>query len=184
MRTRAVTWASAVVSAAMALSACGVSVAKGGENASTHPASGIFVSPTVGGADISAKPAPLPPYRTPSSTPPAVLPPGQTAAVPMIERAVTSGCWQDARAGNVYGAYDQHFWWQGSCGDTIGQVTIELYPSVAEASAAAHHVSSVPLLARYQDGAVLVDVYSNAPESVISSLSTLPGLVAVPGYGS
>ncbi len=184
MKARAVTLVTGLVSAAMALSACGVSVAKGAENASTHPASGIFVSPTVGGGDISAKPAPLPPYRAPSNTPPPVLPPGQAAAVSAIKGAVTNGCWQNANAGNVYGAYDQNFWWQGSCGDTIGQVTIELYPSAAKASAEAHHMSPTPLLARYQDGAVLVDVYSNAPGPVISSLNTLKGLAAVPGYGS
>jgi hypothetical protein len=41
----------------------------------------------------------------------------------------------------------------------------------------------MPLLARYQDGAVLVDVYYNAPGSVVVVLSGLKGLVAVPGYG-
>ncbi|MGC8626872.1 MAG: hypothetical protein ACP5VR_04815 [Acidimicrobiales bacterium] len=183
MRARSLPWAVSVASAAVALSACGVSVAQGGENAATHPASGIFVSPTVGAGAVSGQAAPLPSFRLPPSTPPAKPPEGQVAAVRAIQAAVKGGCWQDAHAGNVYGAYDQHFWWQGNCGDTIGQVTVELYPTVAQATAQAHHKSPVPLLARYQGKAVLVDVYYNAPGSVVVALSALKGLVAVPGYG-
>ncbi len=184
MRAHVATWSAVLACTAVALSACGASVAQGGQNAATHPASGIFVSPTVGAGDVSAQPAPLPPYQPPSSAPPPVLPPGQLATVAAVQSAVHGGCWQDARAGNVYGAYDQHFWWQGNCWDTIGQVTIELYPSAARAAAAQYHHSPVPLLARYRDGAVLVDVYSNAPLSVVAALDAVAGLTPVPGYGS
>jgi len=183
MRACGFTWAVSIASAAVALSACGISVAQGGENAAAHPASGIFVSPTVGGGVVSGQAAPLPGYRPPPSTPPETLPKGQVEAVEVVQAAIRGGCWQDAHAGNVYGAYDQYFWWQGNCGDTIGQVTVELYPSVSQATVHAHHKSPVPLLARYQDGAVLVDVYYNAPGSVVVVLSGLKGLVAVPGYG-
>ena len=106
----------------------------GGENAATHPASGIFVSNTVGGGNISVKTNPTVAYQPPPSTPPASVPAGLTTAVADIESVVTGGCWQDAHFGNVYGAYDQFFWWQGGCGDTIGQVTVELYPTAAAAA--------------------------------------------------
>jgi hypothetical protein len=102
--------------------------------------------------------------------------------VSRIEASVTGGCWQDAHAGNIYRAYDQLFWWQGSCGDTSGEVTVELYSSAAEAAAQAHHPSVMALQARYRDGAVLVDVYSNAPLSVGTELGGVRGLALVPGY--
>ena len=44
-----------LAAAALALGGCGVSVAAGGHNAATHPASGIWVSPTVGGGPISGE---------------------------------------------------------------------------------------------------------------------------------
>ena len=47
----------------------------------------------------------------------------------------------------------------------------------------AHHPSPTSLLDRYQDGNVLVDVYSNAPQTVLAELATVKGLVPVPGYG-
>ena len=132
MSKRAAIVAAGVVTISLALGGCGVSVDAGGENAATHPASGIFVSNTVGGASISVKTNPTVVYQPPSSTPPASVPSGLTSAVASIESLVTGGCWQDAHYGNVYGAYDQLFWWQGDCGDTIGQVTVELYPTAAD----------------------------------------------------
>ena len=51
----------------------------------------------------------------------------------------------------------------GSCADTTAQVAVELYPTAVTATANAHHPSPTSLLDRYQDGNVLVDVYSNAP---------------------
>jgi hypothetical protein len=183
MSKRAAILAAGIATVSVALGGCGVSVDAGGENAATHPASGIFVSNTVGGAGISVKTNPTVAYQPPSSTPPASVPAGLTAAVSHIESVVTGGCWQDAHYGNVYGAYDQLFWWQGDCGDTVGQVTVELYPSAAAASANAHHSGPSALLDRYQDGAALVDVYTNAPLSVLSDLETVKGLVTVAGYG-
>ena len=183
MRTRAVFIASMTAGAALALGACGASVAKGGENAATNPAAGIWVARTVGGAVVSTASRPLAAtYTPPPSTPPATPPPGEGPAVWRIEAAVRGGCWEDAHAGNIYGAYDQLFWWQGNCGDTAGQVTVELYPSAGAAVAQARHTTVVPLQARYRDGAVLVDVYSNAPLSVVTQLGAVPGLAAVPGY--
>lgn len=155
----------------------------GGENAAMHPDPGIFVSNTVGGGVISVRNSPSVPYQAPPSTPPASVPSGLTSAVARVESAVTGGCWSDARYGNVYGAYDQLFWWQGDCGDTVGQITVELYPTVASASASAHHPGPSALLDRYQDGAILVDVYTNAPLYVLSQLGGVKGLVTVPGYG-
>jgi hypothetical protein len=182
MTKRAAIVAAGVVIALVA-GGCGDSVRAGGENAATHPASGIFVSNTVGGGNISVQDNPSVPYQPPSSTPPASVPAGLTSTVSQVESAVTGGCWQDAHAGNVYGAYDQFFWWQGDCGDTIGQVTVELYPTAAAASSNAHHPGPSALLARYRDGAVLVDVYTNAPLSVLSQLGSVKGLASVPGYG-
>jgi hypothetical protein len=183
MTKRAAILAAGIATISVALGGCGVSVDAGGENAATHPASGIFVSNTVGGGGISVKTNPTVPYQPPPSTPPASVPAGLTSAVADIESVVTGGCWQDAHYGNVYGAYDQIFWWQGACGDTIGQVTIELYPTAAAASAKAHHPGPSALLDRYQDGAALVDVFTNAPLYVLSDLGTVKGLVSVPGYG-
>ncbi|HYA45312.1 MAG TPA: hypothetical protein VED59_06880 [Acidimicrobiales bacterium] len=175
---------SATVALVFALAACGVSVTRGGENSATHPASGIFVPLTVGGGDVSGHPSPTTPYTPPPSTPPPALPAGEAATVSRIEAAVIGGCWQDADAGNVYGAYDQRFWWQGGCGDTAGQVTVELYPSVAAANSQVRHPSLVPLQARFSDGAVLVDVYSNAPLAVVSELGAIGGLHLVLGSAS
>jgi hypothetical protein len=107
-----------------------------------------------------------------------------TATTKAVESALKGGCWQDAHAGNVYGAYDQLFWWQGDCGDSAGQVTVELYPAVGVARSEAHHAAALALLTRYREGAVLVDVYSNAPLQVVSQLASVSGLQAVPGYGA
>ena len=96
---------------------------------------------------------------------------------------MTGGCWDNAHSGSVYGAYDQLFWWQGDCGDTFGQVAVELYPSAAAASSQAHHPVTSAVLARYLDGPVIVDVYTSAPLSVLSQLEAVRGLQAVPGYG-
>ena len=95
---------------AVALATCGDSVRGGGENASTHPASGIWVSPTVGAENISGHPGPpVPPPPAPNSTPPVPLPAGQKSTVANVEVVVRGGCWQDANLGNLYGAYDQEF---------------------------------------------------------------------------
>jgi hypothetical protein len=111
------------------------------------------------------------------------VPSGLSSALDDIQHAVTGGCWDNAHYGSVYGAYDQLFWWQGDCGDTVGQVTVELYPSVAAARGEAHHPVTSAVLARYMDGAIIVDVYTSAPLSVLSQLATVKGLQAVPGYG-
>ncbi|MGD0810723.1 MAG: hypothetical protein ABSA91_13610 [Acidimicrobiales bacterium] len=183
MTKRAAILAAGIAAVAVALGGCGVSVDAGGENAATHPASGIFVSNTVGGGNISVHTNPTVAYQPPPSTPPASVPAGLTSAVAHIESVVTGGCWQDAHYGNVYGAYDQLFWWQGGCGDTIGQVTVELYATAAAASANAHHSGPSALLDRYRDGAALVDVYTNAPLYVLADLGRVRGLVTVAGYG-
>jgi hypothetical protein len=183
MRTAKTPMVSGLVVAALALGGCGVSVAAGGRNAASHPASGEFVSPTLGGDNVSGSNPPLPPVQLPSSTPPASLPSGLSATVSAIEQAVTGGCWQDAHAGSVYGAYDQWFWWQGDCGDTFGALDVQLYSTAAAAQRAAHHAVTAALLDRYIDGAVLVDVYTSAPLSVLSALSSVKGLQSVPGYG-
>jgi hypothetical protein len=183
MKSRSFILATGLVAVALALGGCGVSVAFGGQDAAARPASGIWVSPTVGAADISGVTGSTVPYRLPPSTPPALLPSGLSATVAVVESAVTGGCWQDAHQGNVYGAYDQLFWWQGQCGDTVGQVTVELFPTVAAANSAAHHAAASELLVRDQAGAVLVDVYASAPQIVISQLSSVKGLKPIPGYG-
>jgi len=174
---------------ALAAGGCGAGVAAGGENAAEHPGNGIFVARTVGGGDVSVTTetvpgqTPVPTFKPPSSTSPASLPPGLTETVAVVEAAVTGGCWEDARAGNVYGAYDQLFWFQGQCGDAVAGVTVELYPSSAAAGAAAHHESTTALLGRYQDGAVIVDVYSSAPALGVLQLAKVHGLAEVSGYG-
>ena len=122
-------------------------------------------------------------FQPPSSTPPAALPAGLTSTVTGIQHSVTGGCWDNAGSGSVYGAYDQYFWWQGDCGDTFGQIAVELYPSAAAAKQQAHHPVTSAVLARYIDGAVIVDVYTSAPLSVISQLGEVKGLQAVAGYG-
>jgi len=170
--------------AALALAGCGVSVAAGQQNAATHPASGIFVSPTVGAGNTSGHPIPTLPYKPPPSTPPLSLPSGLSSTETAIEAAVKTGCWEDSHSGNVYGAYDQLFWWQGQCSDTVAGMDVELYPTVADANAQLHHASPMPLSARFHDGAVIVDVYANAPLLVLSEVSGVKGLVAVPGYGT
>jgi hypothetical protein len=168
----------------LALAGCGDSVSAGGENAAIHPSSGIWVSPTVGGENVSERyPTPTVPFQAPSNTPPVVLPTGLAATEAVTQSAVTGGCWENSHQGNVYGAYDQLFWWQGDCGDTVDQVTVELYPTVAKADAEVDHSTPNAVLDRYQDGAVLVDVFANAPLSVLSQLSGIKGLKAVPGYG-
>ncbi|HTW07670.1 MAG TPA: hypothetical protein VME46_09175 [Acidimicrobiales bacterium] len=176
-------WAG-LIAVSLGLAGCGVSVAAGGENAATHPASGIFVATTNGGGNISERaPAPTAPYQPPSNTPPKSLPPGLVATKRAVEAAVSGGCWQDSFHGNLYGAYDQLFWWQGDCGDTVAGVTIELFPTAAAAKAAAHHPTANALLGRYLDGAVLVDVFVNAPTVVPVQLKQVRGLRAIPGYG-
>jgi len=185
MSIRRVAVAASAIAVSLAVVGCGVSVHAGGENAATHPASAIWVSPTVGSETISEHyPTPTVPLQIPSNTPPKTPPAGLGATVKALEPAVTGGCWQDSHEGNLYGAYDQLFWWQGQCGDTIDQVTVELYPTAAAATAEAHHPTANALLYRYQDGAVIVDVYANAPLSVVPQLSAIKGLTTVPGYGS
>jgi len=169
---------------ALVLTGCGVSVAAGGQNAATHPAAGIWVSPTTGPQNISGSPTPTVSYVAPPSTPPKVLPPGLHAEVSALEAAITGGCWDDSRQGNVYGAYDQLFWWQGGCGDTVAMIAVELYPSAGAAEGAEDHTSPDALLSRYRSGAVVVDVYANAPETVLPQLNGLKGLSPVPGYES
>jgi len=171
--------------ACIALAGCGVSVAAGGENAATHPASGIWVATTVGSETVSQRsPTPALPYQAPSHASPKVMPAGLAVTAAGAQAAVTGGCWEDSRQGNVCGAYDQLFWWQGGCGATVAQIDVELYPSATAAARAAGHESTVPLLARYSDGAVIVDVYANAPEPVLSELASVKGLIALPGYAS
>jgi hypothetical protein len=169
---------------ALALGGCGVGVAAGGENAATHPATGIFVSPTVGAGNVSGHPQPVVAVQPPPNTPPSPLPPGLAATESAIKSAISGGCWEDAHAGNFYGAYDQLFWWEGDCATSVGdQVTVELYPSAAKAAAEAHHPSPDALQARFLSGAVLVDVYTSASPAVVSELSSVRGLKPVPGYG-
>jgi hypothetical protein len=103
--------------------------------------------------------------------------------VSRIQLAVTGGCWQNAALGNVYGAYNQHFWTVGGCGATAADLALELYPTAAAALANAHHPSPESLLDRYIDGNVLVDVYSSAPQTALAQLTSVNGLVPVPGYG-
>jgi hypothetical protein len=183
MRRRATTTVFGLAAAALAMGGCGVSVAAGGRNAATHPASGIWVSPTVGGGSISGPAAPSSAYQPPPSTPPAALPAGLTSTVTDIQHVVTGGCWDNAHFGSVYGAYDQLFWWQGDCGDTFGQIAVELYASPTAARDQAHHPVTSAVLARYIDGPVIVDVYTSAPLSVLSQLGAVKGLEAVAGYG-
>ena len=174
--------AAGLATVALALGGCGDSVHAGGENAAIHPSSGIWVSPTVGAENISVMLAPQPPSAVPGH-------PADGGAARPGHRGDPDPVRRHGRLlagrpyGNVYGAYDQHFWWQGECGDTTAQVTVELYPTAAAASANAHHPSPSSLLDRYQDGNVLVDVYSNAPQTVLAELGTVKGLAPVPGYG-
>lgn len=179
---RALLMASGLLSAGAFVAGCGVSVAAGHDNAATNPASGIFVSNTVGGGATSERSLPTVTYELPPSKPPSSLPPGQSSTVKAIESAVTGGCWQDSHTGNGYGAYDQLFWYMGACGDTVAGVTIELYPSAAKAKAEADHTVGSPLMARYLDGAALVDVWSGAPVSAPGQLASVKSLQAVPGY--
>ena len=110
MTKRAAILAAGIATIAVALGGCGVSVDAGGENAATHPASGIFVSNTVGGAGISVKTNPTVVYQPPSSTPPASVPAGLTSAVADIESVVTGG---DVYKRQTQGHTDR--------GDTCGQ---------------------------------------------------------------
>jgi hypothetical protein len=184
MRNRAIALVAGSAALALALAGCGDSVKAGGENAATNPASGIWVSPTVGADNISGHVGPpVPANSPPPSTPPAIVPPGQTAEVAKIELVVSGGCWQDAGLGDRYGAYNQNFWFQGDCADTTAQVAVELYPTPAAATTSSHHPTPTALLDRYQDGAILVDVYANAPSYVLTELGAIKGLVPVPGYG-
>ena len=184
MSKRAAVWASALVAVSLGAGGCGVSVSAGRENAATHPASGIWVARTVGSENISGSPTPTVAYNAPPSTLPEVLPSGLEAARSAVESAISGGCWEDSHEGNLFGAYDQLFWWQGHCSDTIAQVDVELYPTVTSAAGSADHSSPDALLGRYRDGAVLVDVYSNAPEAVLAELNGVSGLAPVPGYSS
>jgi hypothetical protein len=183
MSKRGVLLAAGLATVTLVLAGCGDSVHAGGENAAIHPSSGIWVSPTVGAENISGHPGPVVPPAGLPATPPVAVPPGQISTVTSIQTVVSGGCWQNASLGNVYGAYDQHFWWFGDCGNAPAQVAVELYPTVTAASVKAHHPSPTSLLDRFQDGNVLVDVYSNAPEEVLSQLGAVKGLVPVPGYG-
>ncbi len=179
---RGALWATVAVCGALGLGGCGVSVAAGGTNAATHPASGIWAPSTVGAGDVSAHTSPTLAFRPLPNTPPPVLPSGLGQTVAAVRSAVSGGCWEDSHQGNVYGAYDQLFWWQGDCGDTVVQVTMELYPSVGAASSDAHHASVDNLAARYRDGAVTVDVYANAPQDVLAELGSVKGLSQLGGY--
>jgi hypothetical protein len=184
MSSRRAALSAFLAAASLTLTGCGVSVHAGGENAATHPASGIWVARTVGGENISEPyPTPTVPFQLPPNTPPKILAPGLSATVAATQSAVTGGCWEDSHEGNLYGAYDQLFWWQGQCGDTVDQVTVELYPTVKAATAEVDHPTSNAVLDRYQDGAVIVDVFANAPLSVPSQLGAIKGLQPVAGYG-
>ncbi|HTV12795.1 MAG TPA: hypothetical protein VME20_13150 [Acidimicrobiales bacterium] len=184
MRNRALPPLASAAAISLALAGCGASVAAGGQNAATHPAAGIWVSPTTGPGNISGSPTPTVSYLPPANTPPKVSPPGLRATVSAVEAALTGGCWEDSHQGNVYGAYDQLFWWQGGCGDTVAMVAVELYPTVSGAEGAESHTSPDALLSRYRSGAVLVDVYADAPEAVLPQLNGVKGLSPVPGYES
>lgn len=185
MSKRRAALAASFAAVSLSLAGCGVSVTAGGENAATHPASGIWVARTVGGENVSEPyPTPTAPFRQPANVAPKTVPPGLAATEAAVQSAITGGCWEDAHAGNLYGAYDQLFWWQGQCGDTIGEVTVESYATVAAATAQVHHPTSNALLDRFQDGAVIVDVFDNAPLSVLSQLAAIKGLRTVPGYGA
>jgi hypothetical protein len=181
---RGIVLVAGLATVALLLAGCGESVHKGGENAATHPSNAIWVSPTVGADNISGHPGlPTPPAERIPPSPPSAAPAGQVATVTKIQSALSSGCWQNAALGNVYGAYDQHFWWMGECSDIAAQVAVELYPTAAAALANAHHPSPTSLLERYVEGNVLVDVYSNAPQRALAQLSAVKGLAPVPGYG-
>lgn len=181
---RATVTVAGFAAAALALAGCGVSVAAGGENAATNPASGIWESNTVGAANISGHAIPNVPVSLPPSRPPASVPSGSASTVSALKSAVGSGgCWENAHLGNYYGAYNQWFWWMGQCNDTIAMVSVELYPSAADAARESHHSTDVAVLERYLDGAVLVSVYGNAPGPVATAISRVKGLKPVPGYG-
>lgn len=185
MRKRTASLSAGLGALALALAGCGQGVAKGGENAAEHPSLGIFVPTTVGAGNMSGHPLPSAPVSIPSSKAPSPLPAGLAATVSALESALTGGCWQDSHSGNVYGAYDQLFWWDTQCAGTPGdQVTVELYPSAAKAAAAEHHSSPDATEARYVDGAVLVDVYSTSSSTVLAELAAVKGLSPVAGYGS
>jgi hypothetical protein len=184
MTKRAVLLATGFTGLALVLGGCGVSVASGGENAATHPASGIWVSNTVGADNVSGEAGPTVAFDRPSSTAPGRLPAGLVATEASIKSVVGGGCWQDAHAGNVYGAYDQLFWWQGACGDSVSPVAVELYPTVAAASSHVHHAAADALLGRFQGGAVIVDVYADAPQATLVELDRVKGLKPIAGYGS
>jgi hypothetical protein len=184
MVKRGVVLAAGLATVALALGGCGDSVHQGGENAAIHPSSGIWVSPTFGAENTSGHVGlPTPPVGPAPATPPVAVPSGQVSAVSRIQLAVTGGCWQNAALGNVYGAYNQHFWTVGGCGATAADLALELYPTAAAALANAHHPSPESLLDRYIDGNVLVDVYSSAPQTALAQLTSVNGLVPVPGYG-
>ncbi len=183
MTKRTATLLAGALTAALALAGCGDSVAAGGANAATNPASGIWVSNTVGGGNISGHPNPTVPVTLPASRPPASAVPGVARTISALKSAVVGGCWEGSGAGNVYGAYGQLFWWKGQCGDTQVMVTAELYPSAAKASSAATHPSATGVLGRYQDGAVLIDVWANAPLSTNAQVAGIRGVKPVPGYG-
>jgi hypothetical protein len=184
MAKRGVVLAAGLAAVALLLGGCGESVRQGGENAATHPASGIWVSPTDGADNISGHVGPPTPPSGPfPPAPPTAVPPGQIASVAKIQSAVSGGCWFNSALGNVYGAFDQHFWWMGDCYDSAAQVAVELYPTAADAAANAHHPSPTSSLERFLDGNVLVNVYSNAPQTVLAQLSGVKGLIPVPGYG-
>ena len=116
MTKRTATLLAGALTAALALAGCGDSVAAGGANAATNPASGIWVSNTVGGGNISGHPNPTVPVTLPASRPPASAVPGVARTISALKSAVVGGCWEGSRAGNVYGAYGQLFWWKGQCG--------------------------------------------------------------------
>lgn len=173
----------ALISAALALTGCEVSTAGGNRNAATNPASGIFVSNTVGGGDVSQRFSPMVSFRAPSNKAPSPLPAGQTAAVKSVESQLTGGCWENSHVADLYGAYDQIFWWPGTCDDSVASVTIELYASAAKARASEQHPASSTLLARYIEGSVLVDVWGSSETAAVTTFNGLKGLQLVPGLG-
>lgn len=185
MDRRAAGLVAGAICLAVGLAGCGQGVSAGAKNAAENPATGIYVASTTGAGNTSGHPVPPSPLKIPSNRRPAHLPPGLVKTTLALESAVTGGCWENARAGDVYGAWDQLFWWVGECAASIGdQMTVELYPSAAAAMRAAHHASPDALQARYLSGAVLVDVFTSASPAVTSALSTVKGLSPVPGYGS
>ena len=185
MTKRAVMLAAGLATVALALAGCGDSVHAGGENAAIHPSSAIWVSPARSARKTSPATSvpPIPPSEPFPATPPTAVPAGPGRHGDPIQTVVNGGCWQNAGLGNVYGAYDQHFWWMGDCGDTTAQVAVELYPTAADChrqrSSSEPDVPARPLPGRQRAGRRVLE----RPPNVLSQLATVKGLAPVPGYG-